>query len=759
MTKFDETRSTRSRTGSLSDSTNSDTPHVLNFNKPQSISSPGTYFLNDLDSGCIFSLYDSVLPVSFLEQLQTSIDALPTLKQYEPPHKGTPQKLPRLSAWYGPMEYRYSGITMEAYNVTETPEILAAYKRIAEKILIPNSLTDTTDSFLINKYRNGRDSCGEHSDNEPIICQSSPIVTLSLGTPRYILLRESARPGNAITIKLKPGSVFIMEGDEFQKRFVHSIPKDPGCTLPRTSITFRTCDPNYLIKHKVTSLAISQRHVSDSLKSQCSEMISQATPPAAVQTKVSKPRRNSTSRQQSPLPQSPLTNHSQSNSPAATPSKLTDSDSLPLSLVASLEAIDLLKEATLNKELSRHDLPTTGSVIDKRKKLKKAVQETHKKLLFKSLKIQPAEPETVINSITTLEASILDLNQEILAQRLTLDSLVLASSKDTTNKSVPHNHKPCDGLSTIEKRLEYIEELMESMKYKNLEVSDCITESKDKIEKVLNFSTESCNRLRTLQIPEPSKRLPPSKDNHRIPYSQPTKSHDHPSSSSQPTNQPRNNINFRQNTSTQSTSGKGLKPKKVVLVHDSQLNTFNCANFSSTFSVESIKGGSYNDLLNKNFRSLISKPNVDCYALQLGVNDYRYNQSTTTLNKAISDTKETINKLLSSSNAKILVSLPTPTPGPLQSYTTRYVNSISEFITETRGIGNNFRRVFTVNNHTNFLNVMNESENSGEKKNPLKDDCLHVNDYGVRKLCTNIKHGLYRAFGLRSPSRQTQRDL
>ena len=150
----------------------------------------------------------------------------------------------------------------------------------------------------------------------------------------------------------------------------------------------------------------------------------------------------------------------------------------------------------------------------------------------------------------------------------------------------------------------------------------------------------------------------------------------------------------------------------------------------------------------------MSKPSIDGYVLQLGVNDYRYNPSATKCNKAISDTKQSIETILERSSAKILVSLPTPTPGKLDEYTTQYIKSVSEFITEKRGIANNFNRLFTLNNHSCFLKVIESFEKTDDitsSSNPLEDDVLHLSPYGVKKLCTNIKFSLYRTFGTRVP--------
>ncbi len=68
---------------------------------------------------------------------------------------------PRLNAWYGNEEaiYTYSGLVN--YPLPWIPVLLELKKHV-EKI------TQTSfNSVLLNRYRNGSDSMGWHSDNEP----------------------------------------------------------------------------------------------------------------------------------------------------------------------------------------------------------------------------------------------------------------------------------------------------------------------------------------------------------------------------------------------------------------------------------------------------------------------------------------------------------------------------------------------------------------------------------------------------------------
>ena len=158
-------------------------------------------------------------------------------------------------------------------------------------------------------------------------------------------------------------------------------------------------------------------------------------------------------------------------------------------------------------------------------------------------------------------------------------------------------------------------------------------------------------------------------------------------------------------------------------------------------------------------RTIISEPQVDAYILQLGVNDYRYDHPQTSLNKPVDNAKRCFEKLLPHSSAKIIVSLPTPTPSKFDNKTLEFGNILTEFISDKRKAHNNHKRLFTVNNYTSFLSAIRESENSEDKANPLNSDNLHVSEYGLKKLCLNIKYGIYRAFNMKPPMRQAPAEL
>ena len=83
---------------------------------------------------------------------------------------GRPVKTPRLTAWYGDMKalaYKYSG--RQFLGLPWTRELLDIKARIE-----PIAQT-SFNSVLLNYYRDGNDSMGWHSDDEPELVRN-PII-------------------------------------------------------------------------------------------------------------------------------------------------------------------------------------------------------------------------------------------------------------------------------------------------------------------------------------------------------------------------------------------------------------------------------------------------------------------------------------------------------------------------------------------------------------------------------------------------------
>lgn len=93
------------------------------------------------------------------------------------------------------------------------------------------------DCCFINGYRDQRDALGWHADDSPEMDPNEPVISLSLGAERDIMLRDNmTRDIERVT--LGHGSVLIMPAG-FQQTHQHKIPKAGREVGPRISLTYR----------------------------------------------------------------------------------------------------------------------------------------------------------------------------------------------------------------------------------------------------------------------------------------------------------------------------------------------------------------------------------------------------------------------------------------------------------------------------------------------------------------------------------------
>ena len=97
-----------------------------------------------------------------------------------------PKKTPRLEAWYGDTEYRYSGVTLPPQPLTPTLDTIK--RRIEE------ATSTAYNSVLLNLYRSGQDTVGMHSDDEALFGSDPVIASVSFGGERRFVLRRKDDP-------------------------------------------------------------------------------------------------------------------------------------------------------------------------------------------------------------------------------------------------------------------------------------------------------------------------------------------------------------------------------------------------------------------------------------------------------------------------------------------------------------------------------------------------------------------------------------
>jgi len=136
---------------------------------------------------------------------------------------------PRLTAWYGEARYTYSGLTLDPLPMTP---LLADLRAAVEA-----ATGHRYNSVLLNQYRDGRDSMGMHSDDEPELGPQPVIASLSYGATRTFILRHK-HSGRTVKVDLTDGSLLLMAGD-LQHHWLHGINKSSRKIEPRINLTFR----------------------------------------------------------------------------------------------------------------------------------------------------------------------------------------------------------------------------------------------------------------------------------------------------------------------------------------------------------------------------------------------------------------------------------------------------------------------------------------------------------------------------------------
>lgn len=97
------------------------------------------------------------------------------------------------------------------------------------------------NGILINKYIDGSDNIGAHSDDESGL-DDCGVVAISFGATRKFRIRNKSDKKIVLDVDVDNGSILHMGGD-FQKVYTHEVPVQKKIKETRYSFTFR--------KHKI----------------------------------------------------------------------------------------------------------------------------------------------------------------------------------------------------------------------------------------------------------------------------------------------------------------------------------------------------------------------------------------------------------------------------------------------------------------------------------------------------------------------------
>ena len=138
--------------------------------------------------------------------------------------------------YFGEFKYRYGAVTHEA---KEIPDVI---QPIINKISESNPNLLSVNSCLVTRYKDGKNVCPRHSDDEPFIAPKSNIFTLSIGSQRTMEF-TSTDGTSSKALELPNNSLlsFTRVSQEFWK---HEIPSSTSSSV-RYSLTFRLLAPYY----------------------------------------------------------------------------------------------------------------------------------------------------------------------------------------------------------------------------------------------------------------------------------------------------------------------------------------------------------------------------------------------------------------------------------------------------------------------------------------------------------------------------------
>lgn len=145
---------------------------------------------------------------------------------------GREHESPRLSCWIGDpgTAYRYSGTLFDPRPWPQA--LLPLRERLSTELGVD------FNSVLANRYRDGRDCMGWHSDGEAELGPAPVIASLSLGAARRFALKHRSDPKVRRVLELPHGSLLVMAG-QTQRHYRHALPRTSRPVGERVNLTFR----------------------------------------------------------------------------------------------------------------------------------------------------------------------------------------------------------------------------------------------------------------------------------------------------------------------------------------------------------------------------------------------------------------------------------------------------------------------------------------------------------------------------------------
>lgn len=125
--------------------------------------------------------------------------------------------------------YRYSGQMAKSQSLTPNLKTLLDY--------VNGMLSADYNAILVNRYADGTDYIGPHSDDETCL-DPVGVACISYGAGRKFRIRDKTTKKILLDYITNNNELLLMSGN-FQKNFTHEIPVEKKIHEPRYSLTFR----------------------------------------------------------------------------------------------------------------------------------------------------------------------------------------------------------------------------------------------------------------------------------------------------------------------------------------------------------------------------------------------------------------------------------------------------------------------------------------------------------------------------------------
>ena len=742
-----------------------DLPSSCPLHKKKNTSAPPIYQLNKTEKiyldrlqKCPVSLEDGYLNAQASSTLYTYLDSNIPFSQFSFLRGERIIKQHREHFWIGNAPLHTGGITLPPSDPRNYPSIREMFKDIEKYAFESLGKTFVPNGVLLTKLRDGNDSFEYHDDYESIFGPNPSSITILLKGTRLLIFRKKSGRQQTHFVTLKSGSILHM-GGESSRHYEHNIPKyssDISCSI---LMSFKEIESSHL--HETPE----DQRTSDNLITDI--------PPINVQENITShntPQNSTPGKSQTS--DSDMTATSNITKPsvadlknAKLANKMTKkkmADCLDITQSDAQLAIENLEKDILRLNNDNIALHSSMEIICSSKPTKPTCPLAATSLLH-SARLEYLEDkvshisnelqnlgETVESELSTMTLKLNKQSTIIQEQSLQLTNLLQINKnmqeriagleqQRKNNPNIPEQPAPQNPVNPSTSQTHAIEDLTTNT---SIATKDITTEQPSLYSDVTSSITsmDGTHQPRELNHDvHQDRNIGETNNSHTSNQTFTTNHGPTPDRNTHRTTAPSQNNPHNSRPPPEHTHNRGRRKPRVLILSDSRINNFEPDKFSTSISVEKDYAGSY-DNAERFLRNYTSKPGIDAYVLDLGINDLRNISAQSTMTFA----KNLVDRLLIYTKGKVVISLVLPTTRNtgLNKKVIDFNYEMLEYIRYLRNTQGLHHRIFTVFNKA-FLG------NSDIVPEDLySDDGLHLSDKGLRIHCSNIKHAVFKSLNI-----------